>query len=171
MLEEAAACVRRLLHEPPVTFDGTYFHLDDAQCEPRPLQAKLPIWIGGGGEKRTLRIVARHADGWNVPFISPEEFRRKNEVLDRHCEAAGRDPSEITRSVNVGLAWREEDLEPQFGRISNFVRPGVLMGSEDEVVDRVGQYVAAGAQQVNIAMRAPWDVEGLERLAEALELA
>ncbi len=171
MLEEAAQCVRGMLHDPPATFDGSWFQLRDAQCEPRPVQPKLPVWIGGGGEKRTLRIVARYADGWNVPFIPPEEYARKNEVLDRHCEAVGRDPAEIVRSVNVGLAWREEDLEPQFGRMGQFVRPGVLMGSEDQVVDRVGQYVAAGAQQVNIAMRAPFDVEGLERLAEVLELA
>ena len=169
-LEEAVACVRGLLRDESTTFDGTWFQLKDAKCEPRPVQAELPIWIGGGGEKRTLRIAARYADGWNVPFISPDEYKRKVGVLHSHCDAVGRDPSAIKLTVNVGLAWNEEDLRPQFGNISEFVRPGVLMGSEEEVRDRIGQYVDAGAQQVNIAMRAPFDVDGLERLAGALQL-
>lgn len=170
-LEEAVQCVRLLLREDRADFDGEWFHLKGAQCEPKPVQAALPIWVGGGGEKRTLAIVARYADGWNVPFIAPDEYRHKFEVLDQWCDKVGRDPAEVKRTVNVGLAWREEDLQAQFGRIANFVRPGVLMGSEDEVVDRVGQYADAGATQINIAMRAPWDVEGLEHLAAAVHLA
>jgi alkanesulfonate monooxygenase SsuD/methylene tetrahydromethanopterin reductase-like flavin-dependent oxidoreductase (luciferase family) len=67
--------------------------------------------------------------------------------------------------VNVGLAWRDGDLEAQFGRIADFVRPGVLVGSANEVVDRIGEYVDAGAQWVILAMRAPFDVEGLDRFA------
>ena len=167
MLEEAAACVRGLLRDEKTSFDGRYFTLTDAQNVPRPVQTALPVWIGGGGEKRTLRIAARYADGWNVPFISPADFAHKREVLARHCEAVGRDPGEIKTTINVGLAWREEDMRPQFGHISEFVRPGVLHGGEGEqaVVDRIGEYVDAGAQQINIAMRAPFDVEGLERLA------
>jgi F420-dependent oxidoreductase-like protein len=171
MLEESAACVRGLLHDESTTFEGEHFQLRDAQCVPRPVQAKLPIWIGGGGEKRTLRIAAQYADGWNIPFVAPDEFARKRSILHQHCEAVGRDPSEIQCAVNVGLAWREEDLEPQFGNLRMAVRPGVLMGSDDEVLARIGEYVTAGADQLNIAVRAPWDPEGLERLAAALKLA
>jgi F420-dependent oxidoreductase-like protein len=170
MLEEAAACVRGLLHDETTTFAGGHFQLADAQCVPRPVQAKLPIWIGGGGEKRTLRIAAQYADAWNIPFVAPDEFARKRAVLHQHCEAVGRDPAEIRCAVNVGLAWREEDLEPQFGNLRMAVLPSVLMGSDDEVLDKVGQYVTAGADQINIAARAPWDPEGLERLAAALKL-
>jgi F420-dependent oxidoreductase-like protein len=171
MLEEAAACVRGLLHDERTTFAGEHFQLTDAQCVPRPVQAKLPIWIGGGGEKRTLRIAARYADGWNIPFVAPDEFARKRAILHQHCEAVGRDPSEITCAVNVGLAWREEDLEPQFGNLRMAVLPSVLMGSDDEVLDKIGKYVDGGADQINVAVRAPWDPEGLERLAAALKLA
>lgn len=167
-LEEAAQCVRGLLRDPVTNFDGRWFRLEEAKCEPKPVQPALPIWIGGGGEQRTLRTAALHADGWNVPFVSPDVYRHKVSVLHRHCADVGRDPAEIRLTVNVGLAWREEDLAPQFGNISELVRPGVLMGSEDQVLDHIGQYVEAGAQQVNIAMRAPWDVEGLERLAATL---
>ncbi len=170
MLEEAAACIRSLLREERTTFSGEHFRLDDACCEPRPVQAELPIWIGGSGEKRTLRIVARHADGWNVPFVSPEQFAAKRAVLHRHCDDVGRDPGEIRCAVNVGLAWTEESLLHQFGGIAEFVRPGVLGGTDQEVLDRIGEYVENGADQVNIALRAPFDAEALERLADALAL-
>jgi len=164
-LEEAIQCVRGLLTDDVTTFEGEHFRLQDARCEPKPVQDRLPIWIGGGGEKVTLRIAARHADGWNVPFIPPDDYAHKVGVLDAHCEREGRDPREVTRAVNVGLAWHEGDLEAQFGAIANFVRPGVLTGSVQEVVDRVGAYGDAGAEWVILAMRAPFDVDGLNRFA------
>ena len=82
-----------------------------------------------------------------------------------------RDPAEIRCAVNVGLAWREEDFEPQFGNMRMLVRAGVLSGTDREVADRVGSYIDAGADQVNVAIRAPFDVEGLERLTSAIGLA
>jgi F420-dependent oxidoreductase-like protein len=171
ILEEAIQCVRGLLRDERTTFAGTHFSLNDARCEPRPVQAALPIWVGGGGEQRTLRIAARYADAWNIPFVSPETFAHKRGVLHRHCEAAGRDPSELRCAVNVGIAWTEDSLKAQFGGLAEAVRPGVLSGSEDEVVDRIGQYVAAGADQVNLALRAPIHVEEIERFASALRLS
>ncbi|MHB8669795.1 MAG: TIGR03560 family F420-dependent LLM class oxidoreductase [Acidimicrobiales bacterium] len=170
-LEEAVQCIRHLLRDEETTFGGRHVTLRAARAEPRPLQEALPIWIGGGGERRTLKIAATYADGWNVPFLSPEDFGAKRAVLHRHCEAVGRDPEEIRCAVNVGLAWEEEDLERQFANMANFVRPGVLTGSQEEVLDRIGRYVEAGADQVNIAVRAPWTPEGLERLAGVLGLS
>ncbi len=169
-LEEGIQCLRGLLHDDVTTFEGVHFQLTEARNEPRPLQQKLPIWIGGGGEKRTLKIAARYADGWNVPFIDPDAFAHKNRVLDEHCAAVGRDPSEIKRAINTGLAWTEESLLQQFGAIADFVRPGVLTGSDDHVLDTIGRYVEAGADQVNIALRAPFDLDALERLSAALDL-
>jgi alkanesulfonate monooxygenase SsuD/methylene tetrahydromethanopterin reductase-like flavin-dependent oxidoreductase (luciferase family) len=164
-LEEYVQCVRGLLTQPRTTFDGEFFHLRDAQCEPKPEQARLPIWIGGGGEKVTLRIAAQHADGWNVPFIPPDAWAHKAGVLDAHRERLGRDPAEITKSVNVGMAFTDEELRRQFGPMSEAVRPGVLSGSVQEMVDKVGGYVDAGASYVILAMRAPFDRDGLERFA------
>jgi len=165
MLNEYIQCVRGLLTQPKTTFDGEFFHLRDAQCEPKPVQERLPIWIGGGGEKVTLRIAAEHADGWNVPFIPPEAWAHKSQVLDQHCENFGRDPATITKGVNVGMAFTDEELRRQFGPMSEYVKPGVLSGSVQEMVDKVGAYVDAGASWVILAMRAPFDRDGLERFA------
>ena len=98
-------------------------------------------------------------------------FAAKRAVLHRHCAEVGRDPGEIACAVNVGLAWTEESLRGQFGNIAEFVRPGVLSGSVDQVVDRVGEYVAAGADQVNLALRAPFDVDALEAFSASMQLA
>ncbi len=170
-LEEAIQCVRGLLREDSVDFDGTWFHLKDAQCVPKPVQTKLPIWVGGGGEKRTLRIAAQWADGWNIPFVGPETFAHKRDVLLQHCDAVGRDPAEIQTAVNVGLAWSEGSLRQQFGGLADYVRPGVLTGSDAQVIERIGAYAEAGAGQVNLALRAPFDDDALDRFADALGLA
>ena len=100
-----------------------------------------------------------------MPFIAPEAWAHKARVLDEHCANVGRDPDEIVKTVNVGMAFTDEELVRQFGRIADYVKPGVLSGSVQEMVDKVGAYVAAGAQWVILAMRAPFDREGLERFA------
>jgi F420-dependent oxidoreductase-like protein len=169
-LEEGIQVLRGLLHDEVTSFAGQHFSVTEARNEPRPAQAKLPIWIGGGGEKRTLKIAAKYADGWNVPFIAPEVFGHKNAVLDQHCADVGRDPAQIRRAINVGLAWTEDSLVAQFGAIADFVRPGVLSGTDEQIIDTIGRYVDAGADQVNIALRAPFDVEALERFSAALHL-
>ena len=169
-LEEGIQVLRGLLHDDVTDFDGEWVQLRGARNEPRPAQRKLPIWVGGGGEKRTLKIAAQYADGWNVPFVSPEEFASKRDVLHRHCADVGRDPAEIRCAVNLGLAWTEESLRAQFGALTDRVRPGVLGGSVDQVVERIGEYVAAGADQVNLALRAPFDVDALTQFSESVGL-
>jgi F420-dependent oxidoreductase-like protein len=169
-LEEGIQCLRGLLHDDVTSFSGEHFTLTEARNEPRPVQSKLPIWIGGGGEKRTLKIAARYADGWNVPFVSPEIFAHKNAVLDEHCEAVGRDRNEVKRAINVGLAWTEESLQAQFGALAPMVRGGVLSGTDEQIIDMISRYVDAGADQVNIALRAPFDLEALDRFSAALHL-
>ncbi|HJQ85091.1 MAG TPA: TIGR03560 family F420-dependent LLM class oxidoreductase [Candidatus Binatia bacterium] len=171
LLEETAIVLRRLFDGERVTFEGRHVRLDGALCEPRPVQPRLRLWIGGQGERRLLRIVARHADGWNVPFLAPEIFAQRNATLDRWCEKEGRDPRSIVRTVNLGLAVgadaadvrrQEENLRLMFGPMTDFVRPGILVGTPAEVVERIRQYRAAGAEWVNLALRAPFDWNGLE---------
>jgi F420-dependent oxidoreductase-like protein len=165
-LTEAIQVVRALLTEDVANFDGEFFQLRDARCDPKPVQARLPIWVGGGGEKVTLKLVARFADGWNVPFVDPAQYAHKVEVLCRHCDAVGRDPDEIDRTINLALAWDDKDLEAQFGGLAAMVRNNVLIGTTQEVVDRIGSYADAGCSQVNLALRAPFDPDGLDRFAE-----
>jgi F420-dependent oxidoreductase-like protein len=168
LLEESIQAIRGLLREEVTDFAGTHVTLTDARCEPKPVQAALPIWVGGSGEKRTLRIAARYADGWNVPFVSPDTVAHKRSVLEQHCADVGRDPTEIRTAVNVGLCPDDDALRAQFGQLAEGVRPGVLMGSPDQLVDRMGEYVDAGADQINIALRAPWQPELLDLASEAI---
>ena len=92
------------------------------------MQERLPIWIGGGGEKVTLRICAEHADGWNVPFIPPDVWAHKAKVLDEHCERIGRDPASITKSVNVGMAFTDEELRAPVRRHGELREAGRAVG-------------------------------------------
>jgi F420-dependent oxidoreductase-like protein len=164
-LEEYIQCVRGLLTLDRTNFAGEFFTLTDAACEPKPEQDRLPIWIGGGGERVTLRIAAQYADGWNVPFISPDTWAHKAAVLDQHCERLGRDPAEITKTVNVGMAFTEAELREQFGKLTDIVRPGVFTGSVQQMVDTAAAYCTAGAHYLILAMRAPFDRDGLDRFA------
>jgi F420-dependent oxidoreductase-like protein len=98
-LGEALTVCRILWTEPTASFDGRYYTLRDAVANPKPLQRPHPpIWIGGGGEQLTLRVVAEHAQVWNV-VGSLEEAVHKSSVLDGHCAAIGRDPTTIKRSA------------------------------------------------------------------------
>jgi alkanesulfonate monooxygenase SsuD/methylene tetrahydromethanopterin reductase-like flavin-dependent oxidoreductase (luciferase family) len=133
--------------------------------EPKPVQERLPLVVGGGGEKVTLRIAAQHADGWNLAFTSPETYRQKVEALAGHCGKFDRDPASITKSVNLALAWKEDDLVRQFGGTAEFIGVNALKGSAQQVIDRIGEYRDAGADMVILALRAPFDVDGLDRFA------
>ena len=92
-LDEACEVIHRLLTEPVVDHAGRFYTLREARCEPKGLQQpRPPLVVGGGGERRTLRTVARWADHWNFPGREPDELRRKLDVLADHCAAVGRDP-------------------------------------------------------------------------------
>jgi alkanesulfonate monooxygenase SsuD/methylene tetrahydromethanopterin reductase-like flavin-dependent oxidoreductase (luciferase family) len=164
-VNEAIQVVRLLLTEDVADFSGEFYDLHEARCDPKPVQARLPLWIGGGGEKVTLRIAAQHADGWNVPFIPPDVYRHKLGVLEQHCADAGRDPATIEKSVNLTVAWSDEELRERFGGMAEWIRPSALTGSSQEMVDRIGEYADAGADWVMVALRAPFDVDGLDRFA------
>jgi alkanesulfonate monooxygenase SsuD/methylene tetrahydromethanopterin reductase-like flavin-dependent oxidoreductase (luciferase family) len=102
--EEGVQVILELLTKDRASFQGRHFTLTEAWCEPKPVQQPHPpIAIGGNGERRTLRVVAKYAQHWNSTLGDVGEWQRKGEVLDRHCADVGRDPSEIERSVNVRL--------------------------------------------------------------------
>jgi len=171
MLEEAVPLIRSLLTQDRTTHEGEWFRTVDASNLPLPVQTRMPIWVGGVGEKRTLRIVARHADGWNAAYVPPDEFRRLNGVLDGWCEREGRDPSTIRRGINLQFMLAtdrsqadaiESQVREQWGGIAPRVMAGGLTGLPDQAVERIAEYVDAGATDVNVALRAPWPAESLD---------
>jgi F420-dependent oxidoreductase-like protein len=127
MLEEACRIVRALWTQERATVVGEQFAVRDALAEPKPLQDPLPLWIGGSGEKRTLRIVAEHADGWNTFFGDVGEYQHKLDVLARHCADVGREPGAIRRQV---------------------VLRAILGASEDAARDRAAERAAAAGVPV-----------------------
>ena len=170
-LEEGVQIIRGLFTQETTTFQGKHYRVTNARCEPKPMQRHPRLWLGGQGEKRLLRMVAKYADGWNVPFLSPEAYAQKNQVLTRWCEKEGRRPQDVVRTVNVGLAigrneaeaQRKRDaLKQQFGGALAFLEPGMLIGTPPQIIDRIGEYVKAGADWIILALRGPFDIDGLQ---------
>ena len=174
-LEEYAEALRRLFDEPFADLAGTHYTLRHAPNNPKPVQRRLPLWIGGAGEKRTLRTAARFADGWNAPYIAPEEWRRKSAVLDRWCAEIGRDRHEIARTINVGFymgadakgaARGEERYRSEWGADRRGLA-GFLRGTATQAAELVNGYRDAGAEELNIAVRSgPYDWDALSAFAE-----
>ena len=110
-LEEACQVIRSLWTQARASFAGRHYQLTGPVAEPKPVQQPHPpIWIGGAGRRRTLRIAAQHASVWNAPGGSPEEVADLSGVLDRHCADIGRDPGEIRRSVQVRMPATPDEL-------------------------------------------------------------
>lgn len=167
-LAATIAALRKLYAGETVTMSEAGIELNAAVCMPTPVQGHLPIWVGGGGRQRTIPTAARLADGWNVPMAKLDDFREMATLLDREAELADRDPEEITKSVNLGLCWDPAELGERFGERAAAMAPAILSGSTAEVTDKVAQYRAAGADWVNVSVRAPFHVEELERFASEI---
>lgn len=174
-LEEYAEALHLLFSEPFADLAGTHYTLRHAPNNPRPLQRRLPLWVGGAGEKRTLRTAARFADGWNAPYLAPAQWRRKNEVLDRWCGELGRDGRTIARTINVGFyigadakgaARAEERYQREWGADARGFT-GFLRGTADRAAELVEEFRGVGVERLNIALRSgPYDWDALEAFAE-----
>lgn len=177
-LEEACAIVRSLLDDDTTTHRGRYYKLVDAIMRPKPVQPRLPIMVGGGGERRTLRIVARWADMWHSSG-PPDVIERKSRVLERHCREVGREPSEILRTVSVspGVALRptraavDERLRQaaqRMGvpaeRLESALRLPRLWKTDD-AVERLREYQRVGVGGFFLESGPPYDLETFERFA------
>jgi alkanesulfonate monooxygenase SsuD/methylene tetrahydromethanopterin reductase-like flavin-dependent oxidoreductase (luciferase family) len=151
-LDEACQVLKALWTQPRSTFKGRYYQLADAPLQPKPVQAPHPeLMIGGGGEKVTLRTVARHADHWNV-WGGPKVLAHKGRVLDEHCAAVGRPPGTIRRSANMALLITDrraevdalaETLGARMGRHAADARDTCLAGSPQQIRDTLADLRAA----------------------------
>lgn len=156
-LSEACEVIRRLWTEPAANYQGQYYQLTDAVCEPKPVQKPYPPFvIGGGGERVTLRVAAQYATIWNHSPNggSVETFIHKCAVLDDHCRAIGRDPSEIERSVQlvIGPAGSQSDD---------------MMSMDDLAAARseARAYIQAGATHLVLYLAPPFASDAVSRLA------
>lgn len=170
-LEEGIEIIRSLLHTGKANFKGKYYAVPGAECAPMPVQKKLRIWVGGRGEKRTPRIAAQYADGFNIPYISPAGFAQRNQELDRHLGKFKRSAKDIERTVNLhfmmaSTAAGETLMKQRLERMAEGQRGGALVGSAQQVTDRIMEYDKAGAQGLNVAIRPPVDWDAFETFIE-----
>ncbi|MDX2378169.1 MAG: TIGR03560 family F420-dependent LLM class oxidoreductase [Acidimicrobiia bacterium] len=146
--EEGIEVIVSLLTQTTTNFSGSWFRLDNAWCEPKPVQDHIPIVIGGKGRQRTLRTAARFADQWDMTFpAAPSKWQELDVVLRDHCERVGRDQSAITRSVHLGFGEGDD--------------PSALADLADTFFD-------VGVDIVIWSMRGAVDSRRLEPLANAL---
>ncbi|MBI2207358.1 MAG: TIGR03560 family F420-dependent LLM class oxidoreductase [Candidatus Rokubacteria bacterium] len=167
-LDEACQVLKALWTEPRASFSGRYYQLTDAPLMPKPVQKPYPeLMIGGGGEKVTMRLAAKHADHWNC-WGGPETHARKRKILDDHCAALGRDPKTLLRSANMPVVISDdaaevrrvvEGLGKRMGWQEEFTRDLVLGGSVAEVRDKLGRLRDAGVDMLFVPSFVPANLE------------
>ncbi len=169
-LDEAVEVMRAMLDGQPATARGERYHAKAVRNDPSPVQERLPILIGGAGEKKTLQTVARYADAWNVGG-DVGRVRAKDAVLRRWCDEVGRDESEIERTLQGGsIIIRDDPAEAR--RVAREVgsRNGgwsgpETTGSAEQIVERFAPYLELGFRHLYFDIPAPFDAETLERIA------
>ncbi len=173
-LDESAGAIRALLDGESVTSaPGAHYQFDDLRHAPRPLQDRLPIMIGGSGEKKTLRTVARYADMWNA-MGTVETMAHKLDVLRGHCEAVGRDIADIELTLGTKVTIRDSEAEAvrvwreamahnrtPMSRVEDDIT--FWNGTPEQIAERLRPYVELGFRTVISEQPAPYDVETLER--------
>jgi alkanesulfonate monooxygenase SsuD/methylene tetrahydromethanopterin reductase-like flavin-dependent oxidoreductase (luciferase family) len=167
MLAESLQIIRAMWTEPHATFEGRYYQVHGAINEPKGVQRPhIPIWIGGAGEQVTLKLVAKYGDACNFHGTDPAKYRRKYDVLRRHCDAVGRDFDTITKSAFVMTVPLKPGDDPE--HVTRNVREGdslevyrqrAAMGSAQQIIDTYGGLIEAGVDCIIAA-----DVPGIAHL-------
>ncbi len=164
-LEEAIQVVKLLWTQSPASFQGRYYTIEDAYCEPRP-DPIPPLMIGGGGEKLTLRLVARHADWWNIPGGSAENYAHKLDVLRGHCEAIGRDYNEILKTWSAeAVAVAETDAEARSIAEASPYDNHPIAGTPERVAEELQSFVDLGVQYLIVRLLDFPETAGIELFA------
>ena len=174
-LEESVQVIKLLWTQPLPKFDGAFYQLNAPPYNPPNVQQPHPpILIGGGGEKKTLRVVARYAHATNVQG-TPEEVKHKFEVLDQHCKEIGRDPATIRRTIQAPLFMTDDDafrqrviggMSAATGRTPEEAARSLLIGSVEEIKAKVQEYVEAGVQEFMLALWPRFHRDSLLRFSE-----
>lgn len=174
-LDEALEIIKLLWSQKQTSFDGRYYKIKEAYCEPKPVrQPRPPLMIGGAGEKLMLRVVAKHADQWNT-FGSPEVFKHKIEILKEHCSVIGRNPDdiEISWSGAALVTDSKEQKEAVIGGVSRAMNTSLeeteqrmLIGSIAEISERIRQFIEAGVTHFILSMTPPYSHTTISQFAE-----
>lgn len=176
-LDESVGLLRRLLDGELVTHDGPHYKLVDALCEPRPIQPHLPILVGGSGPKKTLRTVARHADGWNTAG-DVATVRRNLDILRQHGADVGRDVSGIELTLSFPMVIRDTASEAiavrnaqlAHNRMAEQHNAVVLLGPPELAAETIRPYLSLGFSTVIARLAAPYDRETIDRIGEVAAL-
>ena len=174
-LDESVMLLRRLLDGERFDHAGRFYTMRDALCEPRPVQPKLPILIGGSGPQKTLRTTARYADAWNTGG-SLEELRTKDATLRERCAEIGRDHTEIERTMSVWLTIRDDAAEAQRVLSATAEANGTetdgddFVGSPEKIAAELRPIVELGFRHILVDLMPPYDAETLDRLPQVREL-
>jgi alkanesulfonate monooxygenase SsuD/methylene tetrahydromethanopterin reductase-like flavin-dependent oxidoreductase (luciferase family) len=176
-LDEAVMLMRRLLDGERFSHEGRFYTMHDALLAPRPIQAHLPILVGGSGPRKTLRTVARRADAWNTSG-TVEEVRGKVDILAEHCGDVGRDIARIEKSVSFPIVIRDDaaaaaDVYAALlaaNGVDDMGSAPVLLGSPTAIADAIRPYLEIGFATVIVRMPAPYDLETIERMTGVWEL-
>jgi alkanesulfonate monooxygenase SsuD/methylene tetrahydromethanopterin reductase-like flavin-dependent oxidoreductase (luciferase family) len=178
-LDEATALIRRLLDGERVTHEGPFYTLRDALCQPRPVQERLPILIGGSGPTKTLRTTARYADLWNG-YGDPDRIAAVSDVLRVRCDEIGRPFDDIERTVTVHAVVRDTaalaveawtPIAERHGLVDRVAADGkdrelTVGGSPADLAAYVDGYRRIGVGEVIFVFRHPFDIESIERVGE-----
>jgi F420-dependent oxidoreductase-like protein len=175
-LDEAVMLMRRLLDGERFSHEGTFYTMHDALNEPRPIQAHLPILVGGSGPRKTLRTVAQRADAWNTSG-TVEEVRGRLDILAEHCADVGRDLATIEKTVSFPTVLRDDRAEAQVAYKTLLDANGtpdagqvpVLLCSPAEAAEHIRPYAEMGFSTVIVRMPAPYDRESIDRIGEVQE--
>jgi alkanesulfonate monooxygenase SsuD/methylene tetrahydromethanopterin reductase-like flavin-dependent oxidoreductase (luciferase family) len=175
-LDESVMLIRRLLDGERFDHTGETYTFRDAICEPRPVQTRLPILIGGSGRRKTLRTVAARADGWNTSG-SIEEVRDALGALTAHAAAVGRDLATLEKTVSFPIVLGDDAVQARtrmdalfaHNQVENMGEGPHLAGSPDQVAESIRPYRDLGFDTVIVRMPAPYDHETIERIGELAE--
>ena len=175
-LDESLHIIKVMFQQDKTTLHGRHYNVTDAVCNPKPLQKPHPpIMIGGQGERVLLKIVAKHADVWNVPNASAERYAELSKVIERHGDTVGRDTDQIEKTIMIGLSYKApaEREKSVLGRImaisgatAEQARRQMMIGSREECLETIDRYLKAGVTHFIFTLPRPFYPDEVQRFAE-----
>jgi F420-dependent oxidoreductase-like protein len=151
-LDESCQIIKGMLSQDKMTLKGKHYNVVDAVCNPKPIQKNLPLMIGGHGERVLLKLVAKHADMWNMTNTDALEMQRLIEIIERHADTVGRDSDQIEKTLMLAMSYnpsrqREEmltELVATMSQPTGKVRDRIIIGSKQECIDKIEGFIKAG---------------------------